>query len=117
MTKAALIVYADTQENEDLGRVVNAMEAVREFDEAGDEVKLIFDGAGTRWIPELSDEDHDYHDLYDQVDQHAEVCEYCANSYGVTDAADEAGVERVDEFDGHPSIRDLVVDGYEIITF
>jgi len=30
----------------------------------GDEVELIFDGAGTQWVPEPEDEDHDYHDVY-----------------------------------------------------
>jgi hypothetical protein len=51
MPKAAIIVLADTETHGDLGRVVNALEAVKELKEARDEVKLIFDGAGTQWIP------------------------------------------------------------------
>jgi hypothetical protein len=33
----------------------------------GDEVELIFDGAGTQWVPELEDEDNDNHELYRAV--------------------------------------------------
>jgi len=45
------------------------------------------------------------------------VCDYCASAYCVDEAVAAAGLERVDEFEGHPSIRDLVADGYEVITF
>ncbi|GAB6880589.1 hypothetical protein JCM17823_28630 [Halorubrum gandharaense] len=117
MTKAAIIVYAGTEQASDLGRVVNAMEAVREFDEADDDVELLFDGAGVQWVGELEDADHDYHDLYTSVRQHAAVCDYCASAYGVDEPVNASGLERADDFDGHPSIRDLVADGYEIITF
>lgn len=49
MAKAAILVLADTESHADLGRVVNAMVAAKEFKHAGDEVKLIFDGAATKW--------------------------------------------------------------------
>lgn len=117
MTKAAIIVYAGTEQPSDLGRVVNALEAVKEFDREGDEVKLLFDGGGVQWVGELADPDHDYHELYADVNQHAAVCDYCASAYGVDEPVEAAGLTRVDEFEGHPSIRDLVADGYEIITF
>ena len=53
MPKVAIVVLADTDTHEGLGRVVNAMEAVKEFKDAHDDVQLIFDGAGPKWIPEL----------------------------------------------------------------
>jgi hypothetical protein len=46
--RAAIVVLADMETHGDLGRVVNALIAAREFKDAGDEVRLIFDGAGTR---------------------------------------------------------------------
>lgn len=117
MPKAAIIVLAGTDSPSDTGRVVNAMEATREFRQAGDDVELIFDGAGTTWIPELEDESHDYHDLYEAVREEVSVCDYCASAYQVSDVVDDVGLERLDSYDGHPSIRSLVDDGYEIITF
>ncbi|ELY93482.1 hypothetical protein C483_05943 [Natrialba hulunbeirensis JCM 10989] len=117
MARAAIIVLAGTEGPSNLGRVVNAMEATREFQEADDDVKLIFDGAGTQWIGELTDEDHTYHSLYQQVTDVVSVCDYCVSAYDVDEAVDQSDAGRVDEFDGHPSIRSLVDDGYEVITF
>jgi len=117
MPRAAIVVLEGTESASGLSRVVNAMEATREFIDAGDDVVLIFDGAGTQWIRELEDESHKYSHLYDQVREEVSVCDYCANAFDVNDAVDEAGIERLDEYEGHPSIRSLVADGYEVITF
>jgi len=118
MAKAAIVILAGMDSHADNGRVLNGLEAAREFAEAdGDEVELIFDGAGTQWVPELEDEDHDYHDVYAAVEDEASACEFCAGAFGVDDAIQDAGVVQVDENDGHPSIRSLVDDDYEIITF
>jgi hypothetical protein len=118
MAKAAVVILAGTEGHANLGRIVNGLETAREFAETdGDEVELIFDGAGTQWIPELEDEDSDYHDLYASVRDSASACEYCSGAFGVEDAVADAGVVTLDDHDGHPSIRSLVDDDYEIITF
>jgi hypothetical protein len=54
VSQAALLL-AGTETRADLGRVVNALQIAREFDESGDEVSVIFDGAGTQWVPTLAD--------------------------------------------------------------
>jgi hypothetical protein len=117
MVKAAIVVLAGTDGHENLGRVVNALETAREFAEADDELMLIFDGAGTTWVPALDDPTHDYHDLYQSVREHAAVCDYCSSAFDVADAVDAAGLDTLDEHDGHPSIRRLVDEGYEVVTF
>jgi hypothetical protein len=118
MTKAAIIVLAGTEGHENAGRITNALETGTEFAEAdGDELEFIFDGAGTQWIPELEDEENDYHDLYRAVRDDASVCDFCSGAFGVDDAVNDAGLVRLDDHDGHPSIRSLVNDGYEVITF
>ncbi|MFB6121473.1 MAG: hypothetical protein ABEJ68_10195 [Halobacteriaceae archaeon] len=118
MTKAAIVILAGTESHADTGRLVNGLEAAKEFAETeGDEVELIFDGAGTQWIPELEDESHDYHDLYAAVRDDTSVCDYCSGAFGVEDAVADAGLVTLDDHEGHPSIRSLVDDDYEIITF
>lgn len=117
MAKAAIVVLAGTESHADFGRVVNALETAKEFRDEGDEVQVIFDGAGTQWVPELEDESHDVHPLYAAVEDVAQVCDYCADAFHVGDEVDESDAERVAEFEGHPSIRSLVADGYEVITF
>lgn len=118
MAKTAVIILAGTESHADVGRLVNGLETAKEFAETdGDEVELIFDGAGTEWIPKLEDEDSDHHQLYRSVRDAASVCDFCAGAFGVDEAVDDAGVVRLDDHDGHPSIRSLVEDGYEVITF
>ena len=80
-------------------------------------MELVFDGAGTQWIPELEDDDSDYHELYRAVRDDASACEYWAGAFGVEDAVADAGVVSLDDRDGHPSVRSFVEDGYEVITF
>lgn len=118
MTKIGIIVLAGTDGGGDLGRVVNAMETAKEFHHAGDEVELIFDGAGTQWIKELTDEDHRYHDLFEEVqDTITGACRYCAGAYGALSAVRNAEIDLLDEHDGHPSLRILVSEGFQLITF
>ncbi|MFW6039425.1 MAG: DsrE family protein [bacterium] len=118
MQKAAIIVLADTDSMEALGRVANALMTVQEFKDAGDEVQLIFDGAGTKWIGQLSDPQHKYYDVYQRVqDKVGGVCTYCADAFGVTEQVRAAGAPFADDYQGHPSLRQLVSRGYQIITF
>ncbi len=116
--KAAIVVLADTETHEALGRVVNALEAVKEFKDNGEDVQLIFDGAGAKWVVELSNSDHKAHALYAAVrDKVSGVCEFCAAAFGVTDQVKACGVPLAGEFEGHPSLRTLLRQGYHVITF
>ena len=118
MSKAAVVILAGTESHADTGRLVNGLETAREFAETeGDEVQLIFDGAGTQWVPELEDPESDYHELYQTVRDDTAVCDFCSGAFGVADAVADAGVVTLDDHDGHPSIRSLVGDEYDIITF
>ena len=118
MANAAIVILAGNESHADYGRLANALEAAAEFAETdGDDLELIFDGAGTQWIPELEDEDSDYHELYRTVRDDAAACDYCSGAFGVADAVADSGLTVLDEHDGHPSVRSLVDDGYEIITF
>ena len=118
MVNAAIVILAGNESHADYGRLANGLEAAKEFAETeGDEVEVIFDGAGTQWIAELEDEDHDYHGLYQAVHDEVSVCDYCASAFDVGEAVDDAGLERLAEYDGHPSLRSLVDNDYEIITF
>jgi hypothetical protein len=116
--RVAMVVLADNESHEGLGRVVNAMVATKELMDAGDAVKLIFDGGGTVWPGELAQEDHKAHRLWESV--HGAVhraCSYCAEAFDATLSVQEAGVKLLDEYKRHPSLRSLLHDGYQVITF
>lgn len=116
MNRAAIIVYTDTESAEGIGRVMNALETAKEFKEHDEDVRLIFDGAGTKWIPELEDESHRLHPLYRTVKPETQVCDYCAEEFHIIDEVENHGLEIIDEYEGHPSVRSMVDDGYEVIT-
>jgi hypothetical protein len=118
MAKVAVLVLSDTNTREGLGRTVNAMIVTKEFQDAGDEARLIFDGAGTKWVGELAKPDHRYHELFEAVrGQVAGACGYCAQAYGADQDVHREQVPMLDEYEHHPSLHRLVADGFQVLTF
>jgi len=63
-------------------------------------VSNVFNGAGTKWVGELSDPEHKYNKHFESVKDEVEgACAYCARAFGV------------------PSLAKLVSEGYQVITF
>src|SRR5262245_56110056 len=116
--KAVLFIYADPSSSEGLGRVFNALIAARELKDAGDDVRIIFDGAGTHCVTELSQPDHKAHMLYESVkDRVAGACGFCAGIFGAQPALERTKTRAIVEYEGHPSFRRLLLEGYQILTF
>ncbi|MBP9094369.1 DsrE family protein [bacterium] len=123
--KAAVIVYSDPKNGseESLGRVFNALAATYDFKQQGDEVTLLFQGAGTRWVGELSKQAHPAHALYQSVlDKVAGVSCGCADVFGATAEVEKQGLDLIKDnpvpgTTGLPSVRKLVSDGYIILNF
>jgi hypothetical protein len=118
MTKIALIIMSDTESAEALGKVSNAFMLALESMEQGDDLKIIFEGAGTKWIGALEDSAHKLHDLYKSVKPAITgACSYCASAFGVKNAVEKAGITLLSEYKDHPSLRQLVIDGYTLISY
>lgn len=116
--KIAVVILAHPENNGALARAVNAMELVKEAKMAGDDVALVLDGAGTMWAPLLSNNEHRYHDLFESVsDRIVAVCDYCAGIFGVREAVEGSDLPLTAEFDDHPSLRSLLAEGYQTVTF
>lgn len=78
----------------------------------------MFDGAGTKWVGALAREGHPLHRQFVAVKATIDgACRYCARAFGATEAVQAAGVPLLGEYEGHPSIRKLVAQGYQVITF
>lgn len=118
MAKVAVVLFADTETHGDMARAANALELASELQEAGDEAAVVFDGAATKWVPELAKSDHPLHGLFESVrDTVTGACRHCAVAFGAREGVQAAGVPLLGEHHGHPSLRTFVAQGYEVITF
>lgn len=122
--KSAILVLSDPNAGEEaLGRVFNALAAAQDFKSSGDDVRVLFLGAGTRWIAELADPDNPVHGLFEMVkDKVAGVSEGCANVFGAADAVSASAFgfsndNPIPGTPGLPSVRTLMADGYAVLTF
>lgn len=123
--KAAIVVLSDPKDGseEALGRVFNALAAAYDFSRAGDEVRVYFQGAGTRWVGELAKPAHPAHALYTAVkDNVAGVSCGCTDVFGAAEGVASSGLDLIKEnmvpgTSGLPSLQKLVRGGYSVLTF
>jgi len=118
MPKVSILVFSELETSHgDLARVVNALQIAREFKEAGDEIKLLFDGGGVAAVAAMVQPAHKLHKTYTLVaDTVAGACAYCAKAFGVKEELEAAGVTLLGDYKQHPSIRSLMVDGFTVLT-
>lgn len=117
MHKLALVIYAKL-EGAGLSAVYRALMFADELRRAGDDVSLVFDGAGSTSLAEVLDPAHRLHALWLKVAPSLRgVCRYCAQSYGVYDRLQAAGVPMLADDKGHASLRALLQEGRQIVTF
>jgi len=118
MHKIGILVLASLETHEGRARVTNAVEVAKEFAGAGDSVRVVFDGGGAETAVRIADPEHKMHKLYTDIEEQVEgVCRFCARAFGVLEQAEELDLPLLAEFEQHPSVRGLVVEGYQIITF
>ncbi len=121
MSKTAVVVLSDPKagSEEALGRVFNAMAVVYDAKQAEEEVKLIFQGTGTRWPEALLKEDHPGHELYKAIEDKIEgISCGCAEVFG----ANASGLDLITDnqvpgTSGFPSHAVLCQEGFQVITF
>jgi hypothetical protein len=123
-TKTAIVVLSDPNGGDEaLGRTFNALAAAKDFRAQGGDVRLLFQGAGTRWTALLADDEHPLHGLYAAVRQDvAGASEACATFFGARDGVSAAGLDfvsqnHIDGVGGLPSLAALAGDGFTVLTF
>jgi hypothetical protein len=118
MAKIAIVIFSDIAGQESLGKLLNALNLADESVENGDDLKIIFDGTGSKWIGELEKEDHKLNSLYKSLkDRITGVCKFCSEAFGVKSQVEKAGLKFIDEYKSHPSLRKLVTEGYSVLFF
>ena len=119
--KTALIILSDPKAGTDdsNGKLFNALAAAYDFKQAGEEVSILFQGAGTRWPEVLKNPENSFHALFNAVEDKVQgVSCGCADAFGANPSGyDLVTTNAVPGTTGLPSFVKLQQDGYQIITF
>ena len=115
-TAVAIVILTDI--SHDKAAVYRGLDTAREFADAGDDVTIVFDGSGTESLAALTADDHALHPLLERLRERVRgACGYCAKAHKVADPLIAAGFPLLTENHGHASIRSLVVEGRQVLTF
>lgn len=122
--KFAVFVLSDPKAGEEaLGRVFNALAFAAEAHASGDEVAIVFQGAGTRWPAELAKLGHPARELYDSVRSLvAGASTGCATVFGALDEVKALGLPQLKDnaLPGTPglgSVRRYLAEGRTTLLF
>ncbi len=124
MYKTLVVVFSDPKlgSEEALGKLFNAMFLVYELKEKKQEVGLIFQGTGTRWLGEVVKPDHAAHGLYNSVkDKVVGASAGCATVFGAVEAVENADTQLLKDaaIPGTPGVADIsqyILGGYQIVA-
>ena len=115
--KVALVIFS-TLEGAGNAAVYRALGTAKEFKDAGDDVKIVFDGSGVETAAAISQKDNGLNASYEAVkDTVLGACGFCVKAHKVSEQIEAANIPLLTENHGHASLRNLVVDGYQVITF
>lgn len=123
--KTAIVVMSDPKSGseEALGRVFNALALAAECKNRGDDVAVVFNGAGTRWPDELVKLSHPAHSLYEAVRDVVTGASFaCAEVFGATESVLSSGVPIVKDnklagTEGLLGLRRYLTEGWSVVIF
>ena len=104
--KIAVVIYEPVPG--DTSRVYRGLKTAAEFAAAGDDVVVLFDGAGVEALAAVSDPSSPMHALIGGIRP---------TSHKVRDRIEDAGWTLIDDNAGEASIRDLVNQGRQVLNF
>lgn len=117
--KVAIVLQAGNETNEGMARAVHALLYAREFADAGYDVVLIYDGAGTGWARELSRPESPLHAHYlkfKALGMPEEICDHCAGQFGHREGMTEAQRKLLTaDYEGHPNLAKWAARGYQVV--
>jgi hypothetical protein len=114
--KIAVVIYEPVPG--DTSRVYRGLKTAAEFAAAGDDVVVLFDGAGVEALAAVSDPSSPMHALIGGIRPTVlGACKFCATSHKVRDRIEDAGWTLIDDNAGEASIRDLVNQGRQVLNF
>ena len=80
-------------------------------------MRIVFDGSGVETAAAISQDGHPLNGSYKAVANTVfGACGYCVKAHKVADEIEAAEIPLLTDNHGHASLRQLVVDGYQIIA-
>lgn len=116
--KVAVFIYESSAG--DLSRAFRGLSTAKEFIQAGDDVKVIFDGSGVETIAAIVNSQHPLNGIYEAIRSNVEgACGFCAisPSHNVKAKLDEVGIKLLTDNNGEASVRKYANAGYTILNF
>ncbi|MBC7299178.1 MAG: sulfur reduction protein DsrE [Demequina sp.] len=114
--RVAVVIYEDAAK--DLARAYRGLLTAAEFLDAGDDVTVVYDGSGVDTLAAASHADHRLHALVEQLRPITKgACAFCVKAHGVSDAVAAGSWPLLEEYKHHASLRNLMVAGYQILSF
>lgn len=118
--KVLIILQAGVESHEGRARGLHALLYANELRQAGIQVRLIFDGAGTEFLARLHAQRERRSfagQLFDELQAAGlayEVCDFCSRAFEVRGRLVQAGEELTAAYYDHPSLARHVADGFEV---
>ncbi len=122
MAKVAIIVLEGTELKESVAKIRHAMIYSKEIKASGNEIMLIFDGNGTKWLDIISNETSEYdflNKLFKEITEMGiihKACGFCSARKGVKESLQKKNILFLSEYDEHPDVGKLINEGYQIIV-
>jgi hypothetical protein len=117
MHRIAIVIYSRL-EGSGQSTVYRALMFAQELHRHGDDAVVIFDGGGTVSACEIAAADHRLRPLLENTRPLVRgLCRHCARSYGVLDTALALELALIGDDRGHASLRSLLYEGRQIVTF
>lgn len=114
--KIAVVIYEPI--GSDMSRAYRGLKTALEFQKAGDDVTVLFDGSGVETLAAVSDPSSPLNPLITALaDNVRGACSFCASSHKVADSIRAAGWTMLTEDGGEASVRNLVVEGRTVLSF
>jgi hypothetical protein len=114
--KIAVVIYEPI--TSDASRVYRGLKTALEFKEAGDDVVVMFDGSGVETLAAITASSHKMNPLAVALkDNISGACGFCVASHGVIDEIAQGGWDLLTGYKGEASVRNLVTEGYQILSF
>ena len=120
-SKVAIVLQAGTGNHEQTARALHSLIYAKELQERGNEVRLVFDGAGTEWLARWTEpqegQDGQLASFFQEVKQAGlvySVCDFCAGAFQVRDKLVAREEPLVGQYMNHPSLASLVDEGFQV---